>query len=268
LKQLAQPDAWEALARPGRRLAVGDHVIFGDGDATLRGELLEKHEDGSVRVRFSYEGVFLEVLEHLGRIPLPPYIRREPDERDAERYQTVYATVPGSAAAPTAGLHFTPALLEQLRGVGVETVFLTLHVGLGTFRPVSAEHIEDHHLHREDYFVSEQAARQVNQAKRDGRRVICVGTTSVRTLESASTLSADDTPRLSAGAGDTDIFIYPGGRQFLMTDALLTNFHLPKSTLLMLVSALYDRKRLLAAYRHAVAERYRFFSYGDAMLIL
>jgi S-adenosylmethionine:tRNA ribosyltransferase-isomerase len=268
LKQSAAADEWEALARPGRRLTAGDRIVFGTDELPLTCELLEKHADGSVKVRFSYKGIFLELLERLGRIPLPPYIRREPDERDAERYQTVYAATPGSAAAPTAGLHFTPRLLECLRAAGVETVFLTLHVGLGTFRPVSAACVEDHRLHREEYLVSEQAADTVNQAKREGRRIICVGTTSVRTLESASVPDTDGRTYLRAGAGDTDIFIYPGSREFLMTDALLTNFHLPKSTLLMLVSAFYDRPRLLDAYRHAVEQRYRFFSYGDAMLIL
>jgi S-adenosylmethionine:tRNA ribosyltransferase-isomerase len=260
---------WEVLARPARRLKAGDVVRFGDelGDE-LVAHVLRKTEDGSLIVAFECAGSFSEVLARVGKMPLPPYIRREASSLDVERYQTVYADEIGSAAAPTAGLHFTEELLNELRTQGVHTTFVTLHVGLGTFRPVRSELIEDHRMHEEFYHISEQAAATVNAAKREGRRVICVGTTSVRTLESAATLGSDAACTLSPGWGATDIFIYPGGRKFLVTDALITNFHLPASTLLMLVAAFSSRENILAAYTHAVRNHYRFFSYGDAMLLL
>ncbi|MDR3072409.1 MAG: tRNA preQ1(34) S-adenosylmethionine ribosyltransferase-isomerase QueA [Clostridiales Family XIII bacterium] len=263
-------DLWTCLARPGKRFKPGDRVLFGD---VLSAVLVSKEEDGTVLVRFEYTGIFLEILDHLGRMPLPPYIRREADATDEDRYQTIYASNPGSVAAPTAGLHFTPELLEVLRKKGVEIVFVTLHVGLGTFRPVQAEDIEAHHMHREQYHISEEAAASINLAKAEKRRVICVGTTSVRTIESAvvaaqTCATVSDVPKIKAGFGSTDIFLYPGGPNFQMTDALITNFHLPKSTLLMLVSAFYDREKILNIYREAIEKEYRVFSYGDAMLIL
>jgi S-adenosylmethionine:tRNA ribosyltransferase-isomerase len=278
----ASHETWEVLGRPARRLKAGDRVCFTD---ELAARVIRKNEDGSLLVSFECAAPFTEVLERVGKVPLPPYIRREAQELDGERYQTVYADEAGSAAAPTAGLHFTNDLLDELRQRGVQTAFVTLHVGLGTFRPVQTEAIEDHHMHEEFYHVSEQAAATINAAKRDGRRVICVGTTSVRTLESAArddalggaallddgvavTLDSAVVPSVKSGWGSTNIFIYPGGRGFRVTDALITNFHLPKSTLLMLVSAFHSREGMLAAYAHAVRQRYRFFSYGDAMLIL
>ncbi|MDR3364166.1 MAG: tRNA preQ1(34) S-adenosylmethionine ribosyltransferase-isomerase QueA [Clostridiales Family XIII bacterium] len=276
----AEHEEWETLARPARRLHIGDRVFFGaeggpfaPGDAArppLAAEVTGKTDDGFVHVRFHCEGVFLEALERLGHIPLPPYIRRGDEASDAERYQTVYAAAPGSAAAPTAGLHFTENLLGRLRGKGVETVFVTLHVGLGTFRPVQTDAIEDHKMHTEPYRISEDARLRINRAKSDGRRVICVGTTSVRALESASVWDHEG-GRYIPGCrayGDTDIFIYPGGRKFFMADGLITNFHLPKSTLLMLVSAFAGREKTLEVYGEAIRKGYRFFSYGDAMLIL
>jgi S-adenosylmethionine:tRNA ribosyltransferase-isomerase len=261
------PNTWEALARPARRLKPGDVVRFGPD---LAARVLHKTEDGSLIVSFDCTGSFPEVLERVGSVPLPPYIQREARTLDVERYQTVYANETGSAAAPTAGLHFTTALLDELRRMAVHTVFVTLHVGLGTFRPVQTESIEDHHMHEEIYHISEQAASTINAAKREGRRVICVGTTSVRTLESAAAPDrcGDTTAPVAPGWGSTNIFIYPGGRHFLVTDALITNFHLPRSTLLMLVAAFYNRTGTLAAYAHAIEAGYRFFSYGDAMLIL
>jgi len=262
-----EADVWEVLARPARRLKPGDRVSFGQ---ELSAQVREKSPDGSLIVAFSYEAQgrgFMEVLEKVGNVPLPPYIKREADEDDSVRYQTVYAKEPGSAAAPTAGLHFTEGLLETVRQKGVETRFVTLHVGLGTFRPVQSQVIEEHQMHEEFYQVSEETAAALNLAKAQGRRVICVGTTSVRTLESAAESSDDGGVSIKAGWGSTDLFIYPGGRRFKVTDGLITNFHLPKSTLLMLVSAFYDREGILRAYEHAVRERYRFFSYGDAMLI-
>jgi S-adenosylmethionine:tRNA ribosyltransferase-isomerase len=266
-------EVWEALARPARRLKAGDTVRFGDElDDELIAHIIHKTEEGSLVVSFECRGVFSEILERVGKVPLPPYIRREVQALDAERYQTVYADETGSAAAPTAGLHFTKDLLDELRGQGVQTAFVTLHVGLGTFRPVQSATIERHHMHEELYHISEQAATMINAAKREGRRVICVGTTSVRALESAavarSASGTDVTCTVRPGWGSTDIFIYPGGRNFLVTDALITNFHLPKSTLLMLVAAFYTREGILAAYAHAIQTGYRFFSYGDSMLIL
>jgi S-adenosylmethionine:tRNA ribosyltransferase-isomerase len=256
---------WKVLARPARRLSKDDVVDFAE-DFSAR--IIQKESDGSVVVSFEYEGVFLEALDKIGTVPLPPYIKRSVEPLDEQRYQTVYAEETGSAAAPTAGLHFTKGLLEAIRLQGVETAFVTLHVGLGTFRPVQTDTIEEHTMHEEFYHVSESTALAINKAKKEGRRVICVGTTSVRTIESAAARSEDGSIMIEPGWGSTGIFIYPGGRELLVTDALITNFHLPKSTLLMLVSTLYDREGILDSYRHAISENYRFFSYGDAMLIL
>lgn len=252
-------DVWEALVRPGKKLRPGARVRFGDG--LLTGEIVEVVEEGNRLVRFHYEGIFEELLDRLGQMPLPPYITHE--LRDKNRYQTVYARHDGSAAAPTAGLHFTEKLLGKVRKKGVQIAEVTLHVGLGTFRPVKAEQVLDHHMHSEFYQVSAEAAETINRAKREGRRVISVGTTSTRTLESA----ADENGFLCEKSGWTDIFIYPG-YQFRVIDGLITNFHLPQSTLIMLVSAFAGREQVLNAYREAVRERYRFFSFGDAMLVL
>ena len=249
---------WECLVRPGRKLHPGAQVIFGEGQLTATVE--EEIEDGKRLVRFHYQGIFLEILEQLGKMPLPPYIKAELE--DNERYQTVYSKVVGSAAAPTAGLHFTPELLKQVQDMGVKVCYVTLHVGLGTFRPVKAEDIQDHTMHSEFCMISQETADQINQTKREGGRVICVGTTSCRTIES---FAAED-GTLTARSGWTSIFIYPGYR-FKVLDALITNFHLPQSTLVMLVSALAGREHVLSAYAQAVQERYRFFSFGDAMLI-
>ena len=248
---------WECLVRPGRKLRVGARVSFGE---EMTAEIVEVMDDGNRLVRFEYEGIFLEVLERLGRMPLPPYIKAELS--DPERYQTVYSKHLGSAAAPTAGLHFTPELLERIREKGVEERFVTLHVGLGTFRPVGEEEIEDHPMHSEFCILPEDTAAAVTAAKREGRRVIAVGTTSCRVLESF----ANDDGSMEAGSRWTDIFIYPGYR-FKAIDALITNFHLPESTLIMLVSALAGRENILNAYRAAVERKMRFFSFGDAMFI-
>ena len=249
---------WECLVRPGRKLKPGAQVIFGEGQltATIEAEV----EDGKRLVRFHYQGIFLEILEQLGKMPLPPYIKAE--LQDQERYQTVYSKVVGSAAAPTAGLHFTPELLRQIREMGVKECYVTLHVGLGTFRPVKAEDIQDHEMHSEFCQISQETADIINETKRNGGRVICVGTTSCRTIES---FAAED-GTMTARSGWTNIFIYPGYK-FKVLDALVTNFHLPQSTLIMLVSALAGREHVLAAYEEAVRERYRFFSFGDAMFI-
>ena len=249
---------WECLVRPGRKLKPGAQVIFGDGKLTATVE--QELEDGKRLVQFHYQGIFLEILEQLGKMPLPPYIKAE--LRDNERYQTVYSRVMGSAAAPTAGLHFTPELLQQIREMGVQECWVTLHVGLGTFRPVKAEDIQDHEMHSEFCMIPRETAEIVNETKRRGGRVICVGTTSCRTVES---FAAED-GTLSERSGWTNIFIYPGYR-FKVLDGLITNFHLPQSTLIMLVSALAGREHVLAAYEEAVRERYRFFSFGDAMFI-
>ena len=257
LKQLA-PKKWETLVKPGKKLKPGAEIVFGDG--RLRGRVLETTDVGGRIVAFECEGTFEAVLDELGEMPLPPYIHEALEDR--ERYQTVYAKREGSAAAPTAGLHFTPELLEKIREKGIEIVPVLLHVGLGTFRPVKVENVEDHHMHTEYFEVSEEAAEKVNAARARGNRVIAVGTTSVRTLESAC-----ESGKLLPMRGDTGIFIRPGYR-YQMVDALITNFHLPGSTLMMLVSALYDREKILAAYELAVKEQYRFFSFGDAMLIL
>ncbi|MEG0742350.1 MAG: tRNA preQ1(34) S-adenosylmethionine ribosyltransferase-isomerase QueA [Clostridia bacterium] len=258
LKRL-EKDLWEALVRPGRRLLPGTFCSFGDG--LLRAEIVDTVEDGGRKVRFHYQGVFEELLDKLGQMPLPPYIHQH--LQDQTRYQTVYAKEEGSAAAPTAGLHFTPALLEQVRGMGVEIVPILLHVGLGTFRPVKVEDVSEHHMHVEHYEVTAQAAARINAARAAGGRCICVGTTSVRTLE---TVTGEERV-VKAQSGDTGIFITPG-YNYHATDALITNFHLPQSTLLMLVSALMGREAALRVYEEAVKERYRFFSFGDCMLIL
>ncbi len=251
-------DVWETLVKPGKKCKPGTELTFGDG--LLRGQVLETVEEGNRLIRFSYQGIWEEVLDRLGEMPLPPYITHKLS--DKSRYQTVYAKYEGSSAAPTAGLHFTQELLRQIQDMGVSVVYVTLHVGLGTFRPVKEENVLEHHMHSEYYQVTEEAAEQINAAKTAGGRVICVGTTSCRTLESA----ADENGTVRPGCGNTDIFIYPGYR-FKVLDCLITNFHLPESTLVMLVSALAGRERVLAAYREAIRERYRFFSFGDAMLI-
>lgn len=258
LKRLER-DVWEALVRPGRRLKPGAVCTFGNG--LLKAEIIESAEDGGRKVRFLYEGVFEEILDRLGQMPLPPYIHEK--LQDKTRYQTVYAKEEGSAAAPTAGLHFTPQLLDTIRAMGVDIVPVVLHVGLGTFRPVKVEDVSQHHMHVEHYQVSPEAAERINRARAEGGRCICVGTTSVRTLE---TVTGED-GQVQAQSGDTGIFIMPG-YTFHATDALITNFHLPQSTLLMLISALLGREEALRVYREAVQERYRFFSFGDAMLIL
>ena len=249
---------WECLVRPGKKMRVGAKVSFGESE--LVGEVVEELPGGNRLVKFSYEGIFLEVLDRLGKMPLPPYIKAELQDR--ERYQTVYSKVNGSAAAPTAGLHFTPELLAQLKEMGVNIGYVTLHVGLGTFRPVKEDEITNHEMHSEYCVIPQETADLINETKRRGGRVICVGTTSCRTIESWA--GEDGTMRASAGW--TNIFIYPGYR-FKVLDALVTNFHLPESTLIMLVSALAGRKETLAAYEEAVKERYRFFSFGDAMFI-
>lgn len=255
---------WETLVRPGKKLRVGAFVNFGEKDASgrfpLTAEIVDVLPDGNRRVHFHYEGVFEEILDALGEMPLPPYIHNKLE--DSSRYNTVYAKHEGSAAAPTAGLHFTPDLLSELQSSGIEIARVTLHVGLGTFRPVKAEDITDHHMHEEIYNVPEETADAIAAAKAEGRRVICVGTTSVRTLESA----ADESGHVAPGSGSTEIFIYPGYK-FRVADGIITNFHLPQSTLIMLVSAFAGRENVLRAYETAVRERYRFFSFGDAMLI-
>ncbi|KUO74018.1 MAG: S-adenosylmethionine:tRNA ribosyltransferase-isomerase [Desulfosporosinus sp. BRH_c37] len=258
LKRL-ELDVWEALVKPGKRLKVGQKVRFGSG--ILTGELLDILENGNRRIYFTYSGVFETILDALGQMPLPPYITAQLE--DQERYQTVYAKERGSVAAPTAGLHFTPELLGSLQKKGVEIVEILLHVGLGTFRPVKVENIQDHLMHSEYYSVDQEAAEQINRAKQEERRVIAVGTTAARTLESVG----NDQGRVIPGVGWTDIFIYPG-YSFKVVDVLLTNFHFPKSTLVMLVSALAGRELTIKAYELAVLERYRFYSFGDAMLIL
>lgn len=251
-------DVWETLVKPGRKMKVGARVSFGKG--LLIGEVIDVVEEGNRLIQFHYEGIFEEVLDQLGQMPLPPYITHQLQDRN--RYNTVYATHEGSAAAPTAGLHFTPELLEEIQKKGVEIARVTLHVGLGTFRPVKVEDVTEHHMHSEFYQIEEEAAEKINRAKENGGRVICVGTTSCRTIESA----ADENGHLKACSGWTEIFIYPG-YQFKVLDCLITNFHLPESTLIMLISALAGREHVLAAYEEAVKERYRFFSFGDAMFI-
>ena len=249
---------WETLVKPGKKARVGARISFGEGK--LVGEVIDIVEEGNRLIRFEYEGIFEEVLDELGQMPLPPYITHQLEDKN--RYQTVYAKHSGSAAAPTAGLHFTPELLEEIKAEGVEIAHVTLHVGLGTFRPVKADDILDHHMHSEFYRIEASEAEKINRAKESGHRVICVGTTSCRTVESA----ADENGKLKECSGWTEIFIYPGYK-FKVLDCLITNFHLPESTLIMLVSALAGREHVLAAYEEAVKERYRFFSFGDAMFI-
>ena len=251
-------DVWETLVKPGKKCKIGTKIIFGEG--LLVGEVIDIVEEGNRLIQFQYEGIFEEILDKLGQMPLPPYITHQ--LQDKNRYQTVYAKHDGSAAAPTAGLHFTPELLQKVREKGVEIAEVTLHVGLGTFRPVKEDDVLKHHMHSEFYRIEQSEADKINKAKAEGHKVISVGTTSTRTLESA----ADENGFLTEKSGWTEIFIYPG-YQFKVIDSLITNFHLPESTLIMLVSALAGREHVLAAYEEAVKERYRFFSFGDAMLI-
>lgn len=254
-----EKDVWETLVRPGKKMKVGARVSFGEG--LLKGEVVDIVEEGNRLIRFEYEGIFEEILDQLGQMPLPPYITHQLQDKD--RYNTVYAEHAGSAAAPTAGLHFTPELLTQVEEKGVEIARVTLHVGLGTFRPVKVEDVTNHHMHSEFYQIDKEAADKINHAKESGGRIICVGTTSCRTIESA----ADENGHLEPCSGWTEIFIYPG-YQFKILDGLITNFHLPESTLIMLVSALAGKEHVLAAYEEAVKERYRFFSFGDAMIVI
>ena len=281
-KRVEGKDRWETLVKPGKRLKVGDSVVFSgiapDGTEShypegklLRATVIDYSDDGTRIVEFDYEGIFMERLEEIGQMPLPPYIARENNSEDKDRYQTVYSKVEGSVAAPTAGLHFTKELLNAAEQKGVKLAYVTLHVGIGTFRPVKVDRVEDHHMHFEEYFIDEEAAGIINETIREGGRIVSVGTTSTRTVESAAVRVKDDGDEESAsghwevpaGSGSTGIFIYPG-YEFKVIDQLITNFHLPKSTLLMLVSALYDRDGVIKAYEEAVRERYQFFSYGDA----
>ena len=252
-------DVWETLVKPGKKAKPGTRISFGDG--LLTGEVIDVVEEGNRLIKFTYDGIFEEILDQLGQMPLPPYITHQ--LKDKNRYQTVYAKHDGSAAAPTAGLHFTPELLEAIKAKGVNIAHVTLHVGLGTFRPVKVEDVTNHHMHSEFYIVEEDQAKLINETKQRGGKIVSVGTTSCRTLESAT----DDQGILQAGSGWTDIFIYPGYK-FKMIDRLITNFHLPESTLLMLVSALAGKDKIMSAYEEAVKERYRFFSFGDAMIIM
>jgi S-adenosylmethionine:tRNA ribosyltransferase-isomerase len=262
-QQVSQdPNEWECLVRPGRKIAVGEHLFFGQNDE-LRAEVISRGSFGERRIRFEPVPDFFAALENIGHVPLPPYISRADSSRDRERYQTIYARERGSVAAPTAGLHFTPEILSRIRQRGIETAEITLHVGLGTFQPVRSERVEEHRLHSEGYSISENAADKINRVRRDGRRVVAVGTTTVRTLEYAALQSQGD---IQPGSGEANLFIYPG-YQFLVVQALLTNFHLPQSTLLMLVCAFAGRENVLHAYEHAVNERYRFYSYGDCMFV-
>ncbi len=266
-------DTWETMVRPGRKLKPGDIVVFSQ-EPLLKATIKDFGTDGTRIVDFEYDGVFMERLEEIGSMPLPPYIERSSDSEDRDRYQTVYCREEGSVAAPTAGLHFTEELLKKAEDKGVELVYVTLHVGIGTFRPVKCENIEDDTMHFEEYSISEESAEVINRAKREGRRIISVGTTSTRTVESAAYFDADAQTadgkagcwQVRSGEGSTGIFIYPG-YEFKIIESLITNFHLPKSTLLMLISALYDREKILAVYDEAVKQKYRFFSYGDAMFI-
>lgn len=251
-------NTWNVILKPGKRARTGARFVFGDG--LLKAEVIEVRPDGNRIVRFEYDGVWEELLDRLGEMPLPPYIKEKLE--DKERYQTVYSKIEGSAAAPTAGLHFTNELLEAIRDKGVRTAYLTLHVGLGTFRPVSVENVEEHIMHTEHYEVSQEAADIINETRKSGGRIIAVGTTSVRTLETV----AEENGKMKAEIGDTSIFIYPGYK-FKVTDSIITNFHLPESTLLMLVSAFAGKENIFAAYDQAVKEKYRFFSFGDAMLL-
>jgi S-adenosylmethionine:tRNA ribosyltransferase-isomerase len=267
-QQLGQdPNEWECLVRPGRKIGVGEHLFFGEHDE-LQAEVIARGEFGERRIRFAATDDFFALVEKLGHIPLPPYIARADSAGDRERYQTVYARERGSVAAPTAGLHFTPEILERIRSCGIETAEVTLHVGLGTFQPVRVERVEEHQLHSETYFISTEAAEKINRAKAQNGRVVAVGTTTVRTLEFVAQRSECEghAGEVRAGLGEANLFIYPGYK-FQIVDALLTNFHLPQSTLLMLVCALGGKDNVLRAYRHAVEQRYRFYSYGDCMLV-
>ncbi len=258
----AEPNEWECLVRPGRKIGVGEHLFFGKAD-DLQAEVIARGEFGERRIRFAPANDFFARLEKIGHIPLPPYIARPDSSGDRERYQTVYARERGSVAAPTAGLHFTPEILSRIRERGIETAEVTLHVGLGTFQPVHSERVEEHALHSEAYSISPEAAEQINRARSQGRRVVSVGTTTVRTLEYAAQQGAGE---IRAASGEANLFIYPGYK-FQVTQALLTNFHLPQSTLLMMVCALGGKDNVMRAYEHAVAERYRFYSYGDCMFV-
>lgn len=259
LSKEIRPGCWETLVRPGKRLRNGDRIIFGEG--ALEAVICGNASDGMRIAEFSSEGSFMETLGKIGLMPLPPYIDRPASAEDRDRYQTVYAREAGSVAAPTAGLHFTPELLENIKAKEVRTAFLTLHVGTGTFMPVKCERVEEHHMHFESYSISNEAAETINGARAGGGKIVCVGTTACRTIESAS----GEDGLLRAGSGSTDIFIYPGYK-FKLTDRLISNFHLPRSTLIMLVSAIYSREGVLAAYEEAVREKYRFYSYGDACI--
>lgn len=266
-------DTWETMVRPGKRMKPGDNVVFCE-EPLLKATVKGYGPDGTRIVEFEYEGIFMERLEEVGSMPLPPYIERSSEDDDKDRYQTVYCKEEGSVAAPTAGLHFTDELLDKVAAKGIELAYVTLHVGIGTFRPVKCENIEDHSMHFEEYYISEEAADTINRAKKEGRRVISVGTTSTRTIESAAYYDEDMVTaggnkgcwQVKAGGDSTGIFIYPG-YEFKIIESLITNFHLPKSTLMMLISALYDREKILEVYEEAIKERYRFFSYGDAMFI-
>jgi S-adenosylmethionine:tRNA ribosyltransferase-isomerase len=258
----SEPNDWECLVRPGRKLGVGEHLFFGQQDQ-LRAEIIARGEFGERHIRFAPVNDFFAQVEKIGHIPLPPYIDRADSPNDRERYQTVYAHERGSVAAPTAGLHFTPQILDRIRQRGIETAEITLHVGLGTFQPVRTEKVEEHRLHSESYSISDVAAGKIQKARRDSRRVVAVGTTSVRTLEYVAQQNSGEVP---AGRGEANLFIYPGYK-FQVVEALLTNFHLPQSTLLMLVCALAGKENVLRAYQHAVAEHYRFYSYGDCMFV-
>lgn len=265
LSKRLEGDLWESLVRPGRRLKPGDRVSFGDGK--LIAEIMEYGQGGTRKVKFHYDGIFMERLEELGKMPLPPYIERESSDEDKEMYQTVYSKIDGSVAAPTAGLHFTEDLLEKAREKGVKLAYVTLHVGIGTFRPVKCENIEEHEMHFEEYHIEEETSNVINNTILSGGRIVSVGTTSTRTLESAAYFDKEHGKFLvKSGGGNTGIFIYPG-YEYKVVNALITNFHLPKSTLIMLISALYDREHILKSYEEAVREKYRFFSYGDAMMI-
>jgi S-adenosylmethionine:tRNA ribosyltransferase-isomerase len=257
-----EPNEWECLVRPGRKIAVGEHLFFGEHDE-LQAEVVQRGEFGERCIRFAPTQDFFAHVEKLGHIPLPPYIARPDSPADRDRYQTVYAQKRGSVAAPTAGLHFTPEILSRLRQRGIKTAEITLHVGLGTFQPVRTGRVEEHHLHSEQYSISSEAAAQIRQARAQSRRVVAVGTTTVRTLEYSAQQNSGE---VQPGSGDADLFIYPGYK-FRIVQALLTNFHLPESTLLMLVCALGGKENVLHAYHHAVAQRYRFYSYGDCMLV-
>lgn len=262
LTKRIEGDRWETMVRPGRRLKPGDSVEF---SSDFSADIVDYGNDGTRIVDFHYSGIFMERLEELGAMPLPPYIDRPSTDEDKDRYQTVYADPEGSVAAPTAGLHFTKELLARAEEMGVKLVYVTLHVGIGTFRPVKVDKVEDHHMHFEEYYIDQKSADTINEVKASGGRIVAVGTTSTRTLESAAVKDGDSW-KIKAGHGNTGIFIYPG-YEWKMVDSLITNFHLPKSTLMMLISALYDREKILAAYQEAIDRKYKFFSYGDAMFI-